>query len=70
MTAIESLEEKLKKYCLLTISIKRDFKEAKEIEREQIENAYAQALANERDCDLGMRELCSAHTYYEKTYIK
>jgi len=75
MTAVEWMADKVdnlipfisdntsKKFCELV-------EQAKEIEKEQIIYAYAQALANERDCDLGMRELCSAHTYYEKKYIK
>jgi hypothetical protein len=35
-TAVEWLEEKLSKYCILTISVKADLKQAKEIEKKQI----------------------------------
>jgi hypothetical protein len=35
-TAVEWLEEKLKTYCLLTISIKADFEQAKEMDKEQM----------------------------------
>ena len=45
-TAVEWLEQKLKTYCLLTISVKADFEKAKEMERQQIENAYIEASPN------------------------
>jgi hypothetical protein len=35
-TAVEWLEAKLKTYCLLTISIKEDFEQAKAMEKEQM----------------------------------
>jgi hypothetical protein len=41
-TAVEWLEEKLSKYCILTISVKADLKKAKEMEKEQIMDAYNQ----------------------------
>jgi hypothetical protein len=40
MTSIEWLENKLKTYCLLTISIKTDFEQAKEIHRQEIIDAW------------------------------
>ena len=38
-TSIEWLENKLKTYCLLTISIKTDFEQAKEMHKQEIIDA-------------------------------
>jgi hypothetical protein len=47
-TAVEWLEEKLSKYCILTISVKADLKKAKEMEKEQINNAHYEGSENYR----------------------
>lgn len=62
-TAVEWLEEKLKTYCLLTISIKADFEQAKAMEKEQIIEAmsigYHQAFENQYE---------TTEQYYNETY--
>jgi len=56
-TAVEWLENKLKTYCLLTISIRNDFDKAKQMEKEQIMEAhYAPKYG------------CFSEQYYTSTY--
>jgi hypothetical protein len=57
-TAVEWLEEKLKTYCLLTISIKADFEQAKAMEKEQIIDAFNYARYR----------LGDSSDYYNETY--
>ena len=59
-TAVEWLEEKLSKYCILTISVKADLKQAKEMEKEQIKNAWLNSLTK--------GDFNSAEEYYNQTF--
>jgi thiamine monophosphate synthase len=53
-TAVEWLEEKLSKYCILTISVKADFKKAKEMENERAHEYAEFAIMCDR---MGMKIL-------------
>ena len=70
MTAVEWLEEKLSKYCILTISVKADLKQAKEMEKEQIINAYDEGDNNGADRIYyhSDRDDKSAEEYYNETF--
>jgi hypothetical protein len=61
MTAVEWLAEKLSKYCILTISVKADLKKAKEMEKQQIIDAYETELYQ-------YKTEISAEEYYNETF--
>ena len=65
-TAVEWLENKLKTYCLMTISIKNDFEQAKEMEKQQIINAFWNG--DNTDCTSEQNSKEFAEQYYNETY--
>jgi hypothetical protein len=71
MTAVEWLEEKLKTYCILTISVKKDLEEAKIKEREQIRSAYIDGQDDILEhCKCKTEHHLNSLHYYQKTFKK
>jgi hypothetical protein len=68
-TAVEWLEEKLSKYCILTISVKADLKKAKEMEKEQHGKTWDTAL-DKYEVRAGnyMRAYEDFDEYYNQTF--
>jgi hypothetical protein len=65
------LEEKLSKYCILTISVKADLKKAKKMEKEQIINAYEVGITRGMSYDEDIyhkKNWSSSEQYYNETF--
>ena len=67
-TAVEWLEEKLKTYCLLTISIKADFEQAKAMEKEQIVDALKYSYKRDYFTPNFREQQELFEQYYNETY--